>query len=669
MAQVNEFSTSGYNGAGSPDKLDFWWESTQDVAANTSTVTWTVKVGSGWSGYYNTLTKRYIKVGSYEQTRGQDYIDGTALTVYNGTVISDLSGSTTIQHNQDGTGSFTVSLKGMFQYSFVGNNYQYNSTGAKTITLPTIPRKATITSAQDFTDQQSPVITYQNLAGSSASLRIAISLDGTTAATSYRTLPNITSGTYTFELTSEELADLRAATKTSSRSIYFLLETTISSQVYYDAVQKTFTVSNTEDSRPTVTVTATADNSAIPAPVPLALNRKFIQGVSRINYRVQGQAKYSAEIDYVTITLEGYTDTYTPPVRSGSIDYTGLTNTIETSGTIPLTITVTDSRGYSTTVITQISVIPYNIPYLTGASVTRCDVNGVPRNDGQNLLIKARRIFSALEGEGKARIEYRYKRADQSWGSQSWTTIFDYNDQGSPDVNYYEGVVISGTPDYFSKTVAYTVQLRCYDSPMHNSTTLSFDIPTESVVLHLKDGGNGVGIGMYCTASGEMQVGYKAVFEDDVEFGQVAKATLLDMFYPVGTIYTSTNSTSPATLFGGTWTPIEDTFLLAAGQSYTAGDTGGESSHVLTTGELPAHTHGSKSLSGTLYAYSWSNGSASGIVSKAAETVNMGFNSGSQIGHIGYSINATHEHDIVGSGNAHNNMPPYLVVYVWERTA
>jgi hypothetical protein len=69
--------------------------------------------------------------------------------------------------------------------------------------------------------------------------------------------------------------------------------------------------------------------------------------------------------------------------------------------------------------------------------------------------------------------------------------------------------------------------------------------------------------------------------------------------YPVGSIYMSVSSTSPATLFGGTWEQIQDTFLLAAGTTYTAGTTGGSSSHILTTDELPSHTHGIPSLSGS----------------------------------------------------------------------
>lgn len=68
-------------------------------------------------------------------------------------------------------------------------------------------------------------------------------------------------------------------------------------------------------------------------------------------------------------------------------------------------------------------------------------------------------------------------------------------------------------------------------------------------------------------------------------------SALLNLVYPVGAIYLSTNSTSPASLFGGVWDQIKDTFLLTAGTSHSAGSTGGAESVTLTTANLPSHSH------------------------------------------------------------------------------
>lgn len=61
--------------------------------------------------------------------------------------------------------------------------------------------------------------------------------------------------------------------------------------------------------------------------------------------------------------------------------------------------------------------------------------------------------------------------------------------------------------------------------------------------------------------------------------------------YPVGSVYTSSKPTSPAELFGGTWEPIQDTFLWCAGPKHAAGTTGGEETHTLTVDEVPSHAH------------------------------------------------------------------------------
>lgn len=125
---------------------------------------------------------------------------------------------------------------------------------------------------------------------------------------------------------------------------------------------------------------------------------------------------------------------------------------------------------------------------------------------------------------------------------------------------------------------------------------------------------------------------------------------ILDYVYPVGSIYMSVNATSPATLFGGTWEQIQNRFLLAAGTSYTAGATGGEATHTLTTTEMPSHTH-------NIY-----GGDSSNVPDWFG-------GSGANYGILGRAGTAYNYLQYVGGGGAHNNMPPYLVVYIWKRTA
>lgn len=127
----------------------------------------------------------------------------------------------------------------------------------------------------------------------------------------------------------------------------------------------------------------------------------------------------------------------------------------------------------------------------------------------------------------------------------------------------------------------------------------------------------------------------------------ISKANILQSAYPVGSIYMSTTSTSPAELFAGTWERIKDRFLLAVGDTYTAGSTGGEAQHTLTVNEIPSHSHPVPSLN------KWLSPSGEGVDQNYSVVSNIN----------------TQASGSTGGGQAHNNMPPYLAVYIWKRVA
>lgn len=126
---------------------------------------------------------------------------------------------------------------------------------------------------------------------------------------------------------------------------------------------------------------------------------------------------------------------------------------------------------------------------------------------------------------------------------------------------------------------------------------------------------------------------------------------ILDNVYPVGSIYMSVNSTNPKNLFGGTWEQIQGRFLFGMNSSYPAGSTGGEITHALTIDEMPEHNH-------TIY---YPN--AGGPYGNA----NIGYpeDSGTNMTWCAEMCKTAP----TGGGAAHNNMPPYLSVYIWKRTA
>ena len=140
--------------------------------------------------------------------------------------------------------------------------------------------------------------------------------------------------------------------------------------------------------------------------------------------------------------------------------------------------------------------------------------------------------------------------------------------------------------------------------------------------------------------------------KSDIDANALAIAALqtaVNALHPVGSIYMSVNSTNPGSIFGGTWARIKDTFLLAAGDDYAPNSTGGSATHTLTVEEMPAHKH-----------WTSETGRANNVRAGSDFTVAVTNVTG---------IEAQYTTSSVGGGQAHNNMPPYIAVYVWQRTA
>lgn len=154
-------------------------------------------------------------------------------------------------------------------------------------------------------------------------------------------------------------------------------------------------------------------------------------------------------------------------------------------------------------------------------------------------------------------------------------------------------------------------------------------------------------------------------------FQTVGSNFILDNVYPVGSIYMNVNSTNPGTLFGGTWEQIQGKFLLGMSSSYPAGSQGGEDTHTLTVSEMP--THGNHLMQGGMYSELADNQSNDSsyrdnilYLPKTAFIPTGNFNRGWKDWNGGEMYPAG---TLKGGGQSHNNMPPYLSVYIWKRTA
>lgn len=124
---------------------------------------------------------------------------------------------------------------------------------------------------------------------------------------------------------------------------------------------------------------------------------------------------------------------------------------------------------------------------------------------------------------------------------------------------------------------------------------------------------------------------------------------LFDAMYPVGSIYFTMSSDNPSVLFGGTWERIESRFLYGSINGQGVGTTGGEETHTLTINEMPSHNHGLRT--------DWGDNNGNVIIQRASSGNRLSVDQNTKY------TNST------GGGQAHNNMPPYIMVNIWKRTA
>lgn len=154
--------------------------------------------------------------------------------------------------------------------------------------------------------------------------------------------------------------------------------------------------------------------------------------------------------------------------------------------------------------------------------------------------------------------------------------------------------------------------------------------------------------------------GDQVIINDNQKLGN-----LFDLIYPIGSIYMSINDTDPSILFGGTWKQIQDRFLLSAGNTYTAGSTGGKAEHkhglndnaaalIGNHGDTTAFSPNYNFYLGTNYninngAYCWAH-----THDNPFNSDNSKFSLLAAVGLVGNTVSAS-------------NIPPYYAVYMWQR--
>ena len=594
----------------------YWENGGKDVSANKTAINWSCGVTPGHKFHSNAVKMAAVSIGGVTVYAGGTYSN---ITDYKEHTFA--SGTLEVSHNADGSKTLTVS-------AFSGQVWK--DSGYLTATA----------AAQRFQLAAIPRATEPVMGAATMGEAVRISLPRASSAFTH-TLSYVfgaASGTIVENAGTEVQwtvpESLAAEIPDSSVGTGTLTCRTYNGGTLVGTKTVTFTATVPQSMKPALTngwAAVSYDNSGTKASGIAA----WVQGYSKAKAVFNGSkvtCKQGAGIAKYAVTYLGKT-VEESPYRTETISTTSAT----------VRCTVTDSRGLTAWEDVTVELESYAPPMLVGAALYRADGEGAAADSGAHIAGLATAKFSSIGGRNTATIKGYWKSVGGSYG-EGVTLPFGAVGLVTGDVE------IAGDRSYTAKIVV--------TDSLGNSTEFEENIPTEQVAFHLKEGGQGAAFGKAAEQDELLDVAWDARFRKDVQVDgalQVGGKSLLDMVYPVGSIYLSVSGTDPQTLFGGTWARLEDVFLLAAGAKHAAGSTGGEESHILTEPEIAPHKHAmaygpESSASSTGFPYGIAAGSATNSAGGRGYASNLGTFS-------------------AGGGQPHNNMPPYLAVYTWKRTA
>lgn len=387
-----------------------------------------------------------------------------------------------------------------------------------------------------------------------------------------------------------------------------------------------FTLHLPNNSEPTIgTITLTEQHAGVKAKNA----NVTVQQISKKLVTVPVTAKYSTDIKSVVcdgVTLSNNNRTYTGYVSNKS------------NGTY--TVTATDNRGLQTTVTVKQTYYEYSKPYITATLKRENDTS-------QNGALSASGTYSTILSNT---VRMSIKRNDASSATSVTPTLSNGN------ISFSKAY----TDLYY--TLSFSIAVTVTDSFGESMSATAY-----------------LGVGQYAFAMIKQGV---VLGPDSYLFDkQSVIRSVLDFFYPVGTIYTTEDKDfNPSTRWGGTWELIKDRMIIGAGNSYAVKSTGGSSTHSHTTSpyalsgnEMPKHDH-PMNMS---YAFAgWT-----GTSPLAYATIDNPNRAGAGYGGDWKKIYTTaNEMDVIepmgndqshthGNTGSSSSLPPYYGAYIWRRTA
>lgn len=469
----------------------FYYTYTQSISSNCSYVdikVWAQKedgVASGSnSGTYDAsitvagTTKTLSSGGGYALRPGGTWI---------GSDVDDDTASFTVKHNNDGSVTCNVSItvtppSGL---ALSDETLTYNGT----ISLPTIPRASTISSAKNVYFGNACQITWTPLSSSfyyklkfsigSESYTTAAIKPGTTSAYSYTG--------YTIPLEFAEQIP-NTVSGTMSVSLYSYNSSSCSTQIGTTSTSS-FTVTLADDVVPTIdSCVLTIDNSANDTVKSWGI---ALAGYSKINISAEASGAYGSTVGSFSIT-----GSYRASLTGSALDYTG--GVISSSGNKQFIVTCTDSRGRTSEAYTS------DIIAFTAYTAPRAKKLSMSKNDSGKMVATATWTYDTVGGRNSSTAKMYYKT----------TTATDWTTHSGTMENGTAFVLSDLTPD---ELLSYNFKVVVTDSLGNSSEKDAFS-STVTVLLDFKAGGDGLGVGKICESEG-MEVAMETTFFNEIYIG------------------------------------------------------------------------------------------------------------------------------------------------------
>ena len=316
--------------------------------------------------------------------------------------------------------------------------------------------------------------------------------------------------------------------------------------------------------------------------------------------------------------------------------------------------------------------LAYIAPRITSVIVARSNASGNPSNDG--TYIKAAFSWETDKEATSALIEWKASTST-TWSSKSVSL-----NGTAGDISEIVG------NNSISTELAYSVRITVTDAV--GNTSISKTISAMIFPIDFLYGGKGTAVGKPAELEDTFEVNWPVKFNSSLSAGEstlgdttvngsdvITKANFLDIMFPVGSMVIRYDHTSPAELFGGTWTRVihstgAGTFLYGSTAAAVIGECGGEAEVTLTVDQMPSHKHsllrprwfGIENGSDTSYSTYFSKNSIYGPGTTAVNAYKTieSYDSPSSVSNGIFKT---------GGGGSHNNIPPFIKVSIWRRTA